>query len=72
MDEYVYSGDDDILAGEDEIEEGEVFEEKDFNKRIVIEEREKKRVQLMLASINPKEKTLVFCANIAHAGMVRD
>ncbi len=72
MDEYVYTGDDDILAGEEEVSEGEVFEEKDFNKKIVIEEREKKRVQLMLDSINPKEKTLVFCASIAHAGMVRD
>ncbi len=72
MDEYVYTGDDDILAGEEEITEGEVFEEKDFNKKIVIEEREKKRVQIMLDSINPKEKTLVFCASIAHAGMVRD
>ncbi len=72
MDQYVYTGDDDILAGEEEITEGEVFEEKDFNKKIVIEEREKKRVQLMLNSINPKEKTLVFCASIPHAGMVRD
>ena len=72
MDEYVYSGDDDVLAGEDEIVEGEVFEEQDFNRRIIIKEREKKRVQLMLDSINPKEKTLVFCANIDHAGMVRD
>ena len=72
MDEYVYTGDDDILSGEEEINEGEVFEEKDFNKKIVIEEREKKRVQLMLDSINPKEKTFVFCASIAHAGMVRD
>ena len=26
----------------------------------------------MLDSINTKEKTLVFCASIAHAGMVRD
>ena len=72
MDEYVFTGDDEVLEGEQEIEEGEVFKEKDFNRRIVIEEREKKRVQLMLDSINPKEKTLVFCASIAHAGMVRD
>ena len=72
MDEYVYTGDDDILAGEQEISEGEVFEEKDINKKIVIEGRERKRVQLMLNNINPKEKTLVFCASIAHAGMVRD
>jgi type I restriction enzyme, R subunit len=72
MDKYVYTGDDDIVAGEQEISEGEVFEEKDMNKKIVIEGRERKRVQLMLNSINPKEKTLVFCASIAHAGMVRD
>ena len=72
MDEYVYTGDDDILAGEQEISKGEVFEEKDMNKKIIIEGRERKRVQLMLNSINPKEKTLVFCASIAHAGMVRD
>ena len=72
MDEYVFTGDDEVLEGEQEIEEGEVFKEKDFNRRIVIEEREKKRVQLMLDSINTKEKTLVFCASIAHAGMVRD
>ena len=72
MDKYVYTGDDDILAGENEISEGEVFEEKDINKKIVIEGRERKRVQLMLNSINNKEKTLVFCASIPHAGMVRD
>ena len=66
MDEYVYTGDDEVLSGEEQLEEGEVFKEKDFNKKIVIEER-KKRVQLMLDSINTKEKTLVFCASIAHA-----
>ena len=72
LDEYVYAPDDDVLEGEDEIEESEVYEEKDFNRKIVIKEREKKRVELMLESINTKEKTLVFCANIAHAGLVRD
>ena len=72
MDEYVFTGDDDVVSGEEEIKEGEVFKEKDFNKRIIIKEREKKRVQLLLDKINTKEKTLVFCANIAHAGMVRD
>ena len=72
LDEYVYSPDDDVLEGQEEIEEGEVYEEKDFNRKIVIKEREKKRVELMLESINTKEKTLVFCANIAHAGLVRD
>ncbi len=72
MDEYVYAGDDDVIAGEEQIEEGEVFKEKDFNKRIIIEGKERDRVKTMLNSIDPKEKTLVFCANIAHAGMIRD
>jgi len=70
MDEYVYTPDDEVLEGE--VEEGYVYTEKDFNKKIVIPERERKRVQEMLANINPMEKTLVFCANQAHAAMVRD
>jgi type I restriction enzyme R subunit len=43
-----------------------------LNNKIIIEQRERKRVQEMLANINPQEKTLVFCANQAHAAMVRD
>ena len=57
---------------EGEVDDGHVYTEKDFNKTIVIREREKKRVEDMLAAINPNEKTLVFCANQAHAGMIRD
>jgi len=70
MDEYVYTPDDEVLEGE--VEEGHVYTEKDFNKKIVIPERERKRVQEMLANINPMEKSLVFCANQAHAAMIRD
>ena len=70
MDEYVYTSDDEILDGE--VEEGYVYKEKDFNNKIVIEQRERRRVQEMLANINPQEKTLVFCANQAHAAMIRD
>lgn len=70
MDEYVYTPDDEVIEGE--IEEGYVYTERDFNKKIIIEQRERKRVQEMLANINPMEKTLVFCANQAHAAMVRD
>ena len=55
-----------------EVDEGHVYTEKDFNKTIVIKEREKKRVEDMLSAINQNEKTLVFCANQAHAGMIRD
>jgi type I restriction enzyme, R subunit len=70
MDEYVYTPDDEVLDGS--VEEGKVYTEADFNKKIVIEQRERKRVQEMLANINQKEKTLVFCANQAHAALVRD
>ena len=70
IDEYVYTSDDEVIEGE--VEEGHVYTENDFNKTIVIEERERKRVQDMLANMNQNEKTIVFCANQAHAGMVRD
>jgi type I restriction enzyme R subunit len=70
IDDYTYTSDDDVLEGE--VEEGDVFTEPDFNKKIIIVDREKKRVQDMLSSINPNEKTIVFCANQAHAAMVRD
>lgn len=70
IDEYVYTSDDEVLEGE--VDEGHVYTETDFNRRIIIEERERKRVQDMLAAINKNEKTIVFCANQAHAGLVRD
>ncbi|MDP1562915.1 MAG: DEAD/DEAH box helicase family protein [Pirellulaceae bacterium] len=70
LDTYVYTSDDAVVEGE--IEAGKVYEEKDFNRDIEIREREKKRVQIFLEQINPNEKTLVFCANQAHALLVRD
>jgi len=70
IDEYVYTADDEVLEGEAEV--GTLYKESDFNIKIVIEERERKRVQEMLAAINQNEKTIVFCANQAHAGMVRN
>ncbi len=70
IDEYVYTPDDEVLDGE--VEEGHVYTESDFNKKIVIEARERKRVQDMLSAINQNEKTIVFCANQAHAALTRD
>ncbi len=70
LDEYVYSPDDEILEGE--VKEGKVYTESDFNKTIVIEARERKRVQDMLLNMNKSEKTIVFCANQAHAALIRD
>jgi len=70
LDKYIYTSDDVVLEGE--VEEGKEYVEGDFNKNIVIEARERKRVQDLLRAINPNEKTIVFCANQAHAGMIRD
>jgi type I restriction enzyme, R subunit len=70
IDDYVWTSDDTVVEGE--IEAGKRYEEKDFNRRIVIREREKKRVEILLSQINQNEKTLVFCANQAHALLVRD
>ena len=46
--------------------------ESDFNRAIVIEEREAYRVGLLLDEIDRNEKTLVFCATQDHAAMIRD
>lgn len=70
LDTYVYTSDDQVIEGE--VEQGKRYDEEDFNKIIEIKEREAKRVRVMLDEINQNEKTLVFCANQAHAAAVRD
>ena len=70
LDYYVYTPDDTVVEGE--IEAGKLYDETDFNQSIVIRERELKRVQIFMEQINQNEKTLVFCANQAHALLVRD
>lgn len=70
LDYYVYTPDDTVVEGE--IEAGKLYEEPDFNRNIEIKEREKKRVEIFMSQINQNEKTLVFCANQAHALLVRD
>jgi type I restriction enzyme R subunit len=70
LDEYRYTSDDNLIEGE--IEAGKLYEEKDFNRSIEIEARERYRVKLFMESIKQREKSLVFCANQAHAALVRD
>jgi type I restriction enzyme R subunit len=70
IDEYTYVSDDNIIEGD--VEEGRRYEEPDFNRVIVIDERERKRVEIFMAAINASDKTLVFCANQSHALTVRD
>lgn len=70
LDDYVYTSDDDIEQGE--VTVGKVYEEKDFNRIIEIKDRERKRVQIFMESIDQTEKTIVFCATQLHALAVRD
>ena len=70
MDNYTYSGDDEVLMGEPEI--GKTYSSSEFNRKIEIREREKKRVQLFLQQMNPDDKTIIFCATIRHAQLVAD
>jgi type I restriction enzyme R subunit len=70
LDDYRYTSDDTIVQGE--IEEGKLYEEKDFNRTIEIVEREAKRVNIYLDEANQKEKAIIFCANQAHAALIRD
>jgi type I restriction enzyme, R subunit len=72
IDDYRFIGDDKIIKGENEINKKDIFKEEDFNRIIEIKEREKKRIQLLLETINQNEKTIIFCANIRHASMVRE
>ncbi len=70
LDDYIYTDDDTVVEGE--IEEGKLYEEKDFNRTIVIPARERYRVQAFMKDATENEKTIVFCATQDHAAMVRD
>jgi len=70
IDDYTYTPDDAIVEGE--VVPGKRYVESDFNRIIIIPEREAYRVKLLMAMIDQREKTLVFCATQAHALMVRD
>lgn len=70
IDAYVYSPEDELVAGD--VEVGETFTEGDFNTRIIIEERELSRVKEFMGQIDQRQKALVFCATQDHAALVRD
>ncbi len=70
IDDYVYTSDDEIVEGE--VEDGKRYIEEDFNRIIEIKAREEYRVSKFMELIDQNQKTIVFCANQAHAGAVRD
>ena len=70
LDDYRYTSDDTVLDGE--IDEDRIYEEKDFNRIIEIKQREENRVNIYLDDANQNEKAIAFCANQAHAALIRD
>ena len=70
LDDYTYTPDDAIVEGE--VVPGRRYVEGDFNRVIIIREREEYRVRLFMGMMAPHEKTLVFCATQDHALVVRD
>ena len=63
IDTYVYDPDDEVVAGE--IDPAHVYTEAEINAKIVIPEREQSRIHEFMDQINPRQKTLVFCATAA-------
>ncbi len=70
LDDYMYTNDDTVTEGI--IEEGKLYEEKDFNRKIVIPARERYRVHTFMNDANIDDKTIIFCATQDHAAMVRE
>lgn len=70
IDDYTYTPDDAVVEGE--VVPGKRYVEGDFNRAIIIPEREEYRVKLFMGMIEQSEKTIVFCATQPHALMVRD
>jgi type I restriction enzyme R subunit len=70
IDDYTYTSDDAVVEGE--VVPGKRYLEADFNRVIIIREREAYRVKEVMRLIDQREKTLVFCATQEHAAMVRD
>ncbi len=70
LDDYVYTPDDTVVEGE--VEAGRRYTESDFNRTIEIQEREEKRVSVLMERIDQREKSIVFCATQLHAAAIRD
>ena len=70
LDDYVYTPDDIVVQGEPK--QGHRYQPGEFNRTILIREREAKRVDLVLAEVSPIDKTIVFCATQEHAALIRD
>jgi type I restriction enzyme R subunit len=54
------------------IDENRTYTGSDFHRVIDIPERDAYRVKTLMEKMDPKEKTIIFCANQAHALEIRD
>lgn len=70
LDDYVFTPDDEVVEGA--VVDGKRYTEGDFNRIIEIKAREEYRVRTFMDEIDQRQKTIVFCANQAHALAVRD
>jgi type I restriction enzyme R subunit len=70
IDSYVFDPADEVVSGE--IDPDHVYTEAEINAKIIIPEREQSRIHEFMDQINPRQKTLVFCATQNHAAAVRD
>jgi type I restriction enzyme R subunit len=70
LDDYVWTSDDEVVQGV--AQEGREYKSGEFNRSIEIEARERYRVGVVMSEIDPRQKTLVFCAGQPHAALVRD
>jgi len=69
IDELVLTSADKIIKGQ---AEKSVYEIQDFDKTIVVPERNDLVAKSILENINPLEKTIVFCVDQSHALRMRD
>lgn len=70
LDTYTFSDEDEVVSGE--IDPEKEYTEADFNTKLVIDEREKSRVEEFMDQIDQRQKTLIFCATQDHAARVRN
>lgn len=70
MDRYVFNPADVVESGE--VDEAREYTLSDFNRAIYLPEREERMAQILLAQIDPTQKTIVFCNDEKHAAMMRD
>lgn len=69
IDEYIPTAEDEVIEGE---LEKDLYSIEDFNRNIVIPEREALIAKTILENIRPMDKTIVFCVDQNHARIMRD